>query len=268
MSELFPGEPVLFFDSDILFNVSLDKLSARYAASNFVLADSTCMGIVSSDWLKALRQAIELFDRDIDGFARAVGLSDQRVDLNDPVRIDGSDQALVRLANAAKLLPQTDAPYFYWLGEEYLWSPSWLSLGVLGTELKYRRRGQSDLVNGKVMVASHLNNDFVTYLGAYLFVRELSGFNGFGRIPYPGASASKEANGANGGGVLTPERKIAFVRALVQLHEHRRIVAKHPLSLAEDPFSRRNVIERFYRNGDFTAVLNDHVWWEPGVWRR
>jgi hypothetical protein len=268
MRELFARESVLFFDSDILFNVSPDELAADFHTSNFVLANSTCMGIVSGDWLDALRSLVELFDRDIVGFSSAVGFSGEPNELTDPIKLQGSDQALVRLASTAGLLPITNAPRFYSRNEKYLWSPSWLSLGALGAPLTYERRDQIDLVDGKAMVASHMSNDFVEYLGAYLFIRELGNFEGFGRVPYPGASELTKVHGAYAGGVLLPGQKTVLVRALAQLHEHRRRIEPRLLAFIEDPFSRRNIIERFYRGGDFKEVFNDQIWWEPGVWRR
>jgi len=101
-------------------------------------------------------------------------------------------------------------------------------------------------------------------LGAYIHLQEMQNFK-FGRIPCPSLPPER-VDAFNSSSDIPCETKRQFVTVLSSLFQLRRAAAEAALPLEQDPFSRRNIFERFYKTGDFSQFFCDEYWWETGVW--
>lgn len=264
MEEMGISTPFIFMDNDIILNANPENLGQAYAGMTFLAEGSPCFGFVSdTGWLKTICDYTCLLHDDPISYARAVGFNGNIGDLSDPVKSLGSDQMITRHLIAAGIL-KTQSPKFYCSQEEYILAPSWFSFDRVGSGLQYKRIDNRDTVDGKIVAISHLHKDFLNYLGTFAFVEEITGLQGFGRIPPP---AYLDSDDLPGSGVLKTKNKILFSNSLANLHSFARSKSKSPLPFDKDPYSRRNAIRRFYEEGDFSAVFNDRTWWKAGVWK-
>lgn len=220
------------------------------------------LGFHDREWLPTFCRFARLLHDDPEAYAKEISYAGAADDLLVPRKVNGSDQSITRSLIGAGIL-RSDWPNAADPDEPFIILSSWLNAGFVGSQLRYERVNGRDTVNGRPFALSHMHKDFTNLLGVYLHVREIANFDGFGRIPIPGRPLPENVQGHER---TILNRKGEFALTLIMLYNLRRASAQKPLSFHEDPFSRRNIIQRFYRSGDFSPVFCDRIWWQPGVW--
>jgi hypothetical protein len=252
---IFPGEDIIAFDGDMIFNCSLEEIEAAVADELYLLGRSTCFGSfpAGSSFFQIFEEHILRANADPQAYAHEVlGLS-KNEDFLDPIRFRGTDQAFVTHLHRKGII---DFRHDCLLRGNLFAFGSWLRIHRVGLgPYVYERKNGIDYINGWKIMISHISYDAWTYFWLPMLLSRLFGrenLAAFGRIPHLLPHVEQ--------GQVQP----AFQRFLAGMVETFRLnPAAIPAGL--NHFSRGAVVRHYYVDSDLSEILNDRHWHKPGV---
>lgn len=278
VDRLFPGEPVLCYDGDILHNVPLAAMASTFAGRT-ATATSTCFAAISDRaWFRAWEDALEaleadpdLFDRRMQPLLAGTGCSAQL----------SAEEFLAKLLIEDGSLPQdalpADLPFWivpnpHLLPRLYSYVRTRGSAAALATPIRYERRDGTDFLNGRPVAFWHIQKPFLNQLGSLLALEAMDParhpgrvpvFNFYGRVPYEAlVRAVDPYHGEAAMPILEPGRR-GLARELIEA-ERRHWDGGTPVEY--NPFAPARVYRRYFQDGDLGLLFNDRTWPAPGVW--
>ncbi|WP_374447665.1 hypothetical protein [Stella sp.] len=277
IARLFPGEPVLCYDGDVLHNVPLRGLERAFAGLT-TTATSTCFAAVADPgWFRAWERAVADLEDDPGRFDR----------LMQPLAGTGATPQLSAEEFLAKVLIENGtlrqdplpASFPYWLVPNPHALPR-LHCYVrprgaperLETPMRYERRDGIDWVNGRPVAFWHLQKPFLNQLGV---LNALDGsdparhpgrvpaLSFYGRFPYAAlVRAVDPYHDELSMPMPGPElRPLARTMAAAEQRHWR-----EGTPLAGNPFSPAAIYRRYFEEGDLGLLFNDRTWPVPGTW--
>lgn len=247
LAELYGDEPVLHVDGDVVFNESPGTLQQLMAGRTLVVQGCPALTVISDrEWFRHYEAGLAALAADPAGYSTQAWR--QRVgwetsfhtkwagEWTGPVL--GSDQDLISHLIHTDQLPQDDPLAFLTVTPEHVFFENPLIVGALvpARPLTYARREGVDHVAGRRVAFWHMQTDWCRYLAKYLLRERLHLLGVTGRIGFGRRDGEDWVGGAL-----------------------RKISGGHWLS-------RPALYEEFFARRDFSDVLTDRRWWQPGVW--
>ncbi|MGE0719067.1 MAG: hypothetical protein AB7P02_26720 [Alphaproteobacteria bacterium] len=278
VERLFPGEPVLCYDGDILHMVQLGDLGRAFAGLT-TTATSTCFAAISDPgWFRTWERALDTLDADPRAFAR---------DHPSPVASAGflpnwsPEEFLAKVLIEDGSLRQDPLPddFPYWIIPQPHLLPRLYSFvrtrgspARVPTPMRYERVGGVDLIAGRPVAFWHLQKPFLFQLGTLIGLERLPASSHPGRVPplnlYGAVSDQKRARAMDpyhdedGIPPLDPAL-LPLAHELVAAEERLWTDGTPP---SRNPFSPASVCRRYFDRGDLSPLFDEAIWPVPGMW--
>ncbi len=277
IDRVFPGEPVLCYDGDIVHNVALDDLAQAFRGITRT-ATSTCFAsIADPEWFRAWRRNLGLLDSDFAGFMDRYlpGLTYGF----DQMRSSPEEYFAKFLIEAGELPHQElDDAFPYWIVPQPQILPRLFNFvrieGVerIPTPMHYARAEGIDRINGRPVAFWHMQKPFMSQLSALAILSRSSQAPAYGAIPpmiFYGHRASATDYLMNdpyhhlGGTPTVPWFLYGFANGLVK---HQQTLRNGNVRPADNPFHPAFLYDVYFRSHDFSPIFNRARWPIAGAW--
>ncbi|BBK31433.1 hypothetical protein EDC65_0234 [Stella humosa] len=277
---MFPGEPVLCYDGDIIHNVPLADLGRACAGLTFT-ATSTCFAAISNPaWFRAWEYTVTRLDTVPGSFAAARDRARAEIPGFDPEYSPEEFVAKLLIENGH--LPQDPLPadFPYWIVPQPHLLPRLYSFvrwpggpDRVPGPIRYDRLDGVDRLNGKPVAFWHMQKPFLNQLGCLMIFRELTPQLHPGRVP-PLTMYGRVVNEAwsrridpyhDEGGVpplASPEMEALAQHMLVSEQQ----AWADGVSPASNPFAPDPIARYYFGRHDLGLLFNDTTWPVPGIW--
>lgn len=216
IDEYFPGEKVILYDGDIVFNEDPEVIKQKVLGKTFVLQGGPGNTFISDrGWFEIYRKCLDVFD--------CVG------------KFINEQEFISHLVDK-KLLPQDD---FEDALKDYVVfeNPLWPRRGKNSEVFEYKKINGIDYFNDRKVLYWHMQTGFNFYLIRFILRQKF----------------------------LKVFRNRLSFDASEPTFENRLI---NKLYNTFDKYhSRLFVYNYFFKKHDLSGVLNDKVWWQPGVFK-
>lgn len=243
---LLPGERLMHFDADVVFNQPVEVLERDLGAFTFVLQGCPAFAVIDTDWLDVFCGEFGRFALDVEGYSRAAN-RDAENSAEAPIErwaaerdreLLSSDQDLMSHLIRSGRLPQSDpaaitAASSSLLVENPLYPHVYLASQL---PLVYERRGGVDHLSGTPLALWHMQSNFCDYLAMYL-----------SRPPF-----------RRGRRLDNPLIRRGFDYLAARLHAR----------LEPRRHERIALYRAFFERGDFSGVYDPDVFWAAGAFER
>jgi len=277
VDRVFPGEPVLCYDGDVVHNVALDDLAQAFQGITRT-ATSTCFAsIADREWFRVWRQNLGRLNSDFAGF----------LDRHLPGLPYGFDQMLSSpeeyfakfLIEAGELPHQElDDTFPFWIVPQPQMLPRLFNFvridGVerIPTPMHYARTEGIDRINDRPVAFWHMQKPFMSQLSALAILSRSPQPTVPGAIPpliFYGHRASASDYLMNdpyhhlGGTPTVPWTLYGFADWLVKQQKSLRDARGRP---ADNPFHPAFLYDFYFRTHDFSPVFNRARWPIADTW--
>lgn len=246
MAELFPGEPLLHFDGDVMFNECPTVLGRLFAGRTILLQGCPALTAISNPvWFRQYETELVAYARDTTAYSARAWQERAGWERSFHTKWAGhwvgpeiaSDQDLLSHLVHTDRLMQSDPGEFARSAPQHVFFENPLIIGDLVAErpLTYRREAGIDYLGARRVAFWHMQTDWCRYLAKYLLRERLGPLAGTGRLSF-----GQRDRETLTGDVL---RKLTGNRL----------------------FPRPAIYRRFFEDGDFSGVFSDRRWWQPGV---
>lgn len=277
IDRIFPGEPVLCYDGDVIHNVSLDDLSDAFKGITRT-ATSTCFASVAdTEWFRAWRRNLGLVESDFPSFmdkylpTLAYGV--------DQLRSTPEEYFAKFLIEAGELPHQElDAAFPYWIVPQPQILPRLFNFvridGVerIPTPMTYRRIDRIDRINDKPVAFWHMQKPFMSQLTALALISGNPQFARADRIPpmtHYGRRASVTDYLMNdpyhhlGGTPTIPWALLGLANWLATQQKAMRENAVRPI---DNPFHPAFLYDFYFRKHDLSLPFSRARWAVADAW--
>ena len=277
VDRLFPGEPVLCYDGDILHNVPLDDLGRAFAGHT-TTATSTCFAAISDRrWFRVWEDALVRLEADAGLFQRLRAAGRARG--FDPLA--SPEESLAKVLIESNLLPQDTLPadFPYWIvPQPHLLPRLYNFVRTRGTParveppIRYARDGASDRLNDRPVAFWHLQKPFLNQLSALLLFREsmpgrpptrMPPLSLYGRVPTEEFARSIDPYHDEAGVPLVAHGQQDLCRRMIQAEAE---AWKRAMPPERNPFAPDRIARYFFHEHDLGLLFNDRTWPVAGVW--
>ncbi len=277
IDRVFPGEPVLCYDGDIVHNVALDDLAQAFQGITRT-ATSTCFAsIADPEWFRAWRRNLGLLDSDFSGFLdrHLPGLKYGF----DQMRSSAEEYFAKFLIEAGELPHQElDHAFPYWIVPQPQILPRLFNfVRIEGAEhiptpMHYERAQGIDRINGRPVAFWHMQKPFMSQLSALAILSRNSRKSDPGAIPplvFYGHRASATDYLMNdpyhdlGGTPTVPWSLYGYANGLVKQQQSLRGGRVRP---ADNPFHPAFLYDFYFRSHDFSLIFNRTRWPIAHAW--
>lgn len=248
MFSFFAGAPLIHYDADIVFNEDPAAISRLLTGRTFVLQGCPALTCISDRaWWGQYLNELDRFAADIDGYCAAAWIERQGWKESERTKWAGSrsrelmahDQDFIsHLIHTDRLVQ--DAPQTILRDlQGYFVFENPLYMHGYGNDLRrarYVRRAGIDYIDDRRPLIWHMQADFNRYLSRYIFARRY--------LPI---------------GRRRIENDLSRKDLATKLYEF------YVRRLRGDLHLRLRVYEYFFRDHDFSGVLNDRTWWKEGA---
>ncbi|BBK38028.1 hypothetical protein STAQ_31060 [Allostella sp. ATCC 35155] len=278
IARLFPGEPLLCYDGDILHNVPLRDLERAFAGLT-TTATSTCFAAISDPrWFSAWEEAVLAleddpgrFDRLMQGALSGTGASPQL----------SAEEFLAKVLIEDGTLRQDPLPadFPYWivpnphaLPRLYCYVRPRGAPERIDMPMRYERRRGIDHVGGRPVAFWHMQKPFLNQLGVLSTLEaadpahhpgRVPVLSFYGRFPYDALVRAVDPYHDEFPMPLPAPRLRPLARTMIAA-ELRHWEDGTPVD--RNPFSAAAIYRRYFEEGDLGLLFNDRTWPEPGIW--
>ena len=243
LQALMPGQRIMHFDGDIVFNQPVEALEEDLSPFTFVLQGCPALAVVDAPWLDAYGGELERFAADIDGYCDAANREAEGAELSAITKWAGQrhsplmehDQDLISHLIHTDRLPQAEPAAITRASRAVLFeNPLYPHVYFQDRlPLRYERRGLVDYFSDAPVAFWHMQSNFCVYLA---MADARPGFLRKTRLPNPLA------------------RRGADYYAMR---------AKARLGTLDT--SRQHLYRAFFERDDFSGVFNSRVFWASGA---
>ncbi len=277
IDRVFPGEPVLCYDGDVVHNVALDELAQAFQGITRT-ATSTCFASVADpEWFRAWRQHLGRLNSDFAGFMDRYlpGLTYGF----DQMRSSPEEYFAKFLIEAGELPHQElDDAFPYWIVPQPQTLPRLFNFvrikGVerIPTPMHYTRTEGIDRINGRPVAFWHLQKPFMSQLSALAILSRSPPTTVPGAIPplifygnRPSASdyLMNDPYHHLGGTPTVPWNLYGFAHWLLKQQQSLRDARGRP---ADNPFHPAFLYDFYFRSHDFSPIFNRARWPIADAW--
>jgi len=261
INQYFPGEKIVHYDGDIVFNESPAVIQKLAWGKTVVFHGSPSVTAISDiGWFQTYQQELDLFVANIEDYSRAAWAERTGWEVTAKTRwaapryreIITSDQDfLAHLVHTGRI-KQDSIEEISLLFDDYIISsnPLFVHLYNENIPFQYIRENNIDYVSykrsddgncpviKKKILYWHMQSCFNFYAGKYIFRKKYINFLPFSRI---------------------------CLRDPVRRWED---ILNKRVSRFTGHNSRLSVYNYFFKDHDFSGLMNDKVWWREGVFRK
>lgn len=249
LEEYFGDTPILATDADIVWRIDPEILLEgwKQGGSSLCMTAPCYAFIKGADWYQAYRSGLERV-AEHSGYGSEFK-KDHFTGLY-------HDQALIQyLVRHGELENDTANLLGHGFSDIYHFMVNPLQIRPAPGEspLTFERKGQADIIGGKIVPYWHMQQRFTRYLWAARFLpvfldRKM-------RVPYEGHVADK------------PDPAVLLLNSLHFLIRRGDVVLKHHRHAPLIPLTNRAAIYgEFFDGGLAHEVFSNEIWWKPGVW--
>ena len=248
IASYFPGEPIVHYDGDIVFNEDPAVLARLLKHRTFVLQGCPALTVISDEaWFARYQEQLNLFVNDIEGYSQRAWKERSGWEVSEMGKWAGqrnreiisSDQDLLsHLIHTDRILQDAPSEVMRVL-QSYTVFENPLYLHYDDKTIRnatYKRIAGIDYIDGRRVLLWHMQSDFIRYLSTFVFMKK-----------YVRWARMRTSNPIEKAGIDT------------RLHSFfiRRLNGK--------PDTRRSLYKYFFESGDFRDVLTGRTWWQEGV---
>lgn len=248
IGKCFSGERIIHFDGDIVFNDCPHSLSEKLSGKTFVLQGCPALTVISDqNWFTQYAENLNWLTSDITGYSSMAW--GKRLEWEDAAKtwtglrdreIISSDQDLFRHLLHSKGIHQ-DKPEIIQQGlDNYILCENPLYADAYYPNLKpfkYKRVEGIDFLNEKRVAFWHVQGDFNSYLGDFVFRKKYLNVLPFRRLPLKGKG----------------------------FESHLRRLFMKVINIKQ--FSRLDTYKYFFEEYDFSELFTAETWWSEEVFQ-
>ncbi len=248
ISSYFPGESIIHYDGDILFNEDPEVIGRLLQGKTFVAQGCPALASISDQaWFTQYREQLDLFANDIRRYSERAWAERTGWEASELGKWAGqrfrqtisSDQDLLsHLIHTDRIVQDRPAEVLQSL-DAYILFENPMYLHGYENDLHratYERRDGIDYINGRRVLIWHMQSHFNEYLDKFMFKRKCLG-----------RGSKRLSNDL--------EKK----DVIYYLHD---FFVRYLRGKAN---SRLDVYRYFFEGDDFSEVLTDKTWWQAGT---
>jgi len=248
ISSYFPGESIIHYDGDIIFNEDPEVIGALLQGKTFVLQGCPALTSISDQaWFAQYQEQLDAFVNDIKGYSEKAWVERVGWEASELEKWAGqrfrqtisSDQDLLsHLIHTDRIVQDRPAEVLQAF-DAYTLFENPMYLHAYENDLHdatYERRAGIDYINGRRVLIWHMQSSFNEYLGKFMFRRKYLG------------RGLKRLSSDLGKKDLVYYMHDFFVRYL-----------------RGKANSRLDVYRYFFEDHDLSEVLTDKTWWQAGA---
>ncbi|WP_136525563.1 hypothetical protein [Geomonas ferrireducens] len=250
ISSLFPGESLIHYDGDIIFNEDPALIGRLLAGRTFVMQGCPALTCISDpEWFVRYLSELRLFAADIDGYSARAWREREGWPVSYAEKWAGqrsrevisSDQDLLSHLIHTDRIPQDRPSQLAGILSPYavFENPLYLHGGTFNEfsrPITYERRSGIDYLGGKRVLTWHMQCDFNLYLSTYLFRKRF--------MPW--------------------ERGRLANHLVEQTYPYR---FGSIFSRLSGVYTRLEVYRHFFKQRDFREIFTNRIWWDGGAFR-
>jgi hypothetical protein len=246
IDKCFSGERLVHFDGDIVFNECPHRLSEKMDGKTFILQGCPALTVISDrSWFAQYEENLNWFASDITEYSsiaweKRLGWEDAQkiwAGIRDR-EIISSDQDLFRHLLHTGAIHQDKVEVIQQGLGDYILFENPLYPDAYYPNLRpfrYKRIGGIDFLNEKRVALWHIQGDFNSYLGDFIFRNKYLDILRFKRLPIKGKGFE---------------------------YQVRRLFMK---VMNIKPFSRLDTYKYFFEEYDFGELFSAETWWDKEV---
>lgn len=278
IARMFPGEPVLCYDGDVLHNVALRDLERAFAGLT-TTATSTCFAAISDpSWFSAWEQAVLALEDDPGRFDRVMRRALSGIGAVPQL---SAEEFLAKVLIEDGTLRQDPLPadFPYWIVPNPQTLPRlyWYvrprgSPARIPAPMRYERRGGIDHISDRPVAFWHMQKPFLNQLGILTTQQDdlaaglparVPVLSFYGRFPYGALIRAIDPYHEEFPMPMPPQRLRPLARAMIAAEQWH---WENSATIEHNPFSPAAIYRRYFEEGDLGMLFNDRTWPEPGIW--
>lgn len=277
IDRIFPGEPVLCYDGDVVHNVALDDLAAAFKGITRT-ATSTCFAsIADREWFRAWRRNLQLVESNfasfLDKYLSTLTYGVEQV-------LSSPEEYFAKFLIEAGELPhqELDASFPYWVVPQPQILPRLFNyvridgMERIPTPMTYARVDRIDQINGRPVAFWHMQKPFMSQLSALAILSRDPRSASFGTIPpliFYGRRASVTGYLMNDpyhhlGG--TPTVPWSLYKLANWLVEQQQTLRKSNARPTDNPFHPAFLYDFYFRKNDMSLPFSRARWPIADAW--
>jgi hypothetical protein len=243
----FPGEQIVHFDGDVVFNECPCTLSENFNGKTFILQGCPALTVISNqDWFNQYEENLKLFASDITGYSdsawgKKLGLEEDQknwVGSRDRKIISSDQDLFVHLLHTNAICQDKPNVILQGLNDYLLFeNPLFVDLYYSHFKpFKYTRVREIDFLNDKRVAIWHIQSGFNYYLGNFILRQKYLQFLFKTKLQYE-------------------DKNIEYYL--------RRLVTK---TMKQQP-SRLDTYRYFFEDNNFSELFSAKTWWQHNVFQ-
>jgi len=246
IDEFFSGEPYLHIDSDLYINIDSSSFVELFGGLSGTFGSPCLTSCASRSWAERYKDNFLAFIADPATFRSRFKNIDISM-LRDHI---GSDQDLIHILECAEELPNLRDSFDFKTWSIFI-NPLWPYISKPSKPVRFEQRSSVDHIDNKNVLFWHMQNDFTTYVGRAIFLKEtLFSLKQESlwptRIPLPYLQLDKS----------TDNITLKIIEWLLLRNADPRAKDSY------NPFSRKYVCQQFIGLGAHREIFSSRVWWE------
>jgi hypothetical protein len=246
ISTYFPGDSIVHYDGDVVFNENPSIISASLKGKTFVLQGCPALTCISDPaWFSQYEEQLKAFVDNITEYSQKAWLEREGWEISHGEKWAGSrfreiissDQDLLsHLIHTDKIIQSRPLEIMNSLHPYALFENPLYLHSHMKPLLKYKRMAGVDYLNDKRVLIWHMQSSFVRYLGKFIFTKR---------------SLTKNLKRISND---LEKKDINYYLQYLYLHYFHG--KRH---------SRLDVYRYFFEEHDFSEILTDMTWWKEGL---
>ena len=248
ISSYFPGEPIVHYDGDVVFNEDPAVIARLLSLRTFVLQGCPALTAIRDEsWFAQYQEQLNLFVKDIEGYSKRAWKERVGWEISEfgkwagqrDREIISSDQDLLsHLIHTDRIVQDMPSLVMQDLQSYSVFeNPLYLHRDDSSVrQAKYERISGIDYIDGRRVLLWHMQSDFTKYLSTFVFMKR-----------YLRWTRMKTTN------------------HIVKTGLDTRLYNFYIRRLRAKPATRLSVYKYFFEDSDFSDILTGQAWWHEGV---